>query len=557
MIKDDVLKALRDAGVTCSERDLEIPKKEEFGDLAFACFQLAREKRVDPHNLALDISRKIQVSKYPSILKIEVRGGYVNFFLYWEKIAESLLKGLYEKKKIKTDKVMVEFSQPNPVHPMHIGHARSTFLGDCVSNLLSYAGCRVIRANYMNDLGLQVAKLITAYTLWGKGKRPTGKPDLWLWKYYVKFHENASADPSLEEKARDVLRKIELGKDKRTIMLWKKLVSWCVKGFKETYKNLGINFDVWFYESDFREKGKHLVDKALVSGIAVKTPENTVVTNLKDYGLPDTVLLRSDGTGLYITSDLGLTVHKFENYNLDSAIWVVMSHQNLYFKQLFKVLELLGYKWYSKCIHLSYEPVTLAEGKMSSREGRAVMLDEVLKELTKLAYEEVNKRNPKERRSRKMRIARDVAIGALKYAILRVEPEDVIVFDWKQMLSLEGNTGPYIQYTVTRCSSILRKAGKWKKVFRVQKLDEVEKMLVKALSAFDNVIQNAINEMRVYSICNYVYELAKTFNLFYERCPVLRSEGENRNFRLTLVDATMNVLKTCLKIIGVKPLKKM
>ncbi len=555
MLKEEVLRVLRDVGIKATAESLEMPTKEEFGDVSFPCFELAKEMKKSPLELSTEISRKIQISKYPLILKVEARGGYVNFFFYWEKIVERLLKEPVEKGR--KGRIMVEFSQPNPVHPMHIGHARSTFLGASLANILSYLGYKTIRANYMNDVGLQVAKLVTAYKIWGKGKRPKGKPDLWLWQYYVKFHETAKVKPELEEKARETLRKFELEKDKKTVALWNKIVRWCVKGFEETYKNLGVKFDVWFYESNFRELGKKIVEKALLKNVAVRLAEGHIVTNLKDYGLPDTVLLRSDATGLYITSDLGLTVHKFEKYKLDSAIWVVMSQQNLYFQQLFKLLELLEYPWAKNCHHFSYEAVTLPEGKMSSREGRIVMLDEVLKELIYLAYKEVEKRNPNLPKKKKMSIAKAIAVGALKYAILKVEPENKIIFDWKKMLSLEGNTAPYIQYAHTRCSSILRKAKKWKKVFRVQKLEEEEKQLLKKLSFFNTVVQQAADDMRPHYICNYAYELSTVFNSFYEKCPVLSAKEDVRNFRLTLVQVTKNILKDCLNMLGIKPLEKM
>jgi len=555
MLKEEVLRVLRDVGIKATAESLEMPTKEEFGDVSFPCFELAKEMKKSPLELSTEISRKIQISKYPLILKVEARGGYVNFFFYWEKIVERLLKEPVEKGR--KGRIMVEFSQPNPVHPMHIGHARSTFLGASLANILSYLGYKTIRANYMNDVGLQVAKLVTAYKIWGKGKRPKGKPDLWLWQYYVKFHETAKVKPELEEKARETLRKFELEKDQKTVALWNKIVRWCVKGFEETYKNLGVKFDVWFYESNFRELGKKIVEKALLKNVAVRLAEGHIVTNLKDYGLPDIVLLRSDATGLYITSDLGLTVHKFEKYKLDSAIWVVMSQQNLYFQQLFKLLELLEYPWAKNCHHFSYEAVTLPEGKMSSREGRIVMLDEVLKELIYLAYKEVEKRNPNLPKKKKMSIAKAIAVGALKYAILKVEPENKITFDWKKMLSLEGNTAPYIQYAHTRCSSILRKAKKWKKVFRVQKLEEEEKQLLKKLSFFNTVVQQAADDMRPHYICNYAYELSTVFNSFYEKCPVLSAKEDVRNFRLTLVQVTKNILKDCLNMLGIKPLEKM
>jgi len=555
MLKEEVLRILKDVGIKATPESLEMPTKEEFGDVSFPCFQLAKEMNKNPIELSVEISRKIQISKYPLLFKVEARGGYVNFFFYWEKIVERLLKQPVEK--VKKGRIMVEFSQPNPVHPMHIGHARSTFLGDSLANILSYVGYKTIRANYMNDVGLQVAKLVTAYKIWGKGKKPKGKSDLWLWQYYVKFHEAAKNKPELEEKAHETLRKFELEKDKKTTALWDKIVRWCVKGFEETYKNFRIKFDVWFYENNFREVGKEIVEKALLKNVAVKSPEGTVVTNLKDYGLPDTVLLRSDGTGLYITSDLGLTVHKFEKYKLDSAVWVVMSQQNLYFKQLFKLLELLGYPWAKNCYHFSYEAVKLPEGKMSSREGRMVMLDEVLKELTMLAYKEVEKRNPKMPRRKKMKIAKEIAAGALKYAILKVEPENMITFDWKKMLSLEGNTAPYIQYAHTRCCGILRKAKKWKKILRIQKLEEGEKQLLKKLSLFNTVVQQAADDMKPHYVCNYAYELSTTFNSFYEKYPVISAKEPVRNFRLTLVQATKNILRDCLNMLGIKPLEKM
>jgi len=556
MLKEEVLRILKDIGVKATLENLEAPAKEEFGDVSFPCFELAKEMSKNPLEVSAEIARKIQISKYPLLFKVEARGGYVNFFFYWEKVVERFLKHPFERTK--KGRVMIEFSQPNPVHPMHIGHARSTFLGDSLANILSYAGYKVVRANYMNDVGLQVAKLVTAYKIWGRRKRPKGKPDLWLWQYYVKFHEVAKNKPELEEKTRETLRKFELEKDKKTVALWNKVVRWCIKGFKETYKNLGIKFDVWFYESNFREFGKEIVEKALMKNVATKSPEGTVVTNLKEYGLPDTVLLRSDGTGLYITSDLGLTVHKFEKYKLDSAVWVVMSQQDLYFKQLFKVLELLEYAWAKNCHHFSYEAVKLPEGKMSSREGRIVMLDEVLKELVSLAYKEVEKRNPKLPRGKRMKIAKAIAVGALKYAILKVEPENTITFDWKRMLSLEGNTAPYIQYAHTRCSSILRKAKKWKQIFRIQKLEEGEKQLLKKLCQFSTVVEQAVNQMRPHYICNYAYELSTIFNSFYEKCPVIKAKEERvRNFRLTLVQATKNILKDCLNMLGVKPLERM
>lgn len=563
-IKKDVLKLIKDIDLVKNENienTLEKPPQEEFGDLASnISFYLAKKIKKSPIDIAKEIADQIKIPKDSIVVKIEAKGGYVNFFFDYTKVAKLVLNEiLKEKTKYgssnfgKKQRVMVEFSQPNPVHPMHIGHARTTFLGDAVSNILEFNGYNVIRANYMNDVGLQVAKLAAAYSIWGENRQPDEKPDMWLWKYYVRFHEEAKNNPELEEKARELLRKFEILKDKQTAKLWRKVVNWCIKGFDETYKNIGVKFDFYLYESDFRDDGKKLVEEALKRKIAFKSSEGTIVADLEKHGMPSFVLLRSDGTGLYQTSDLGMTVYKFNKYKLNKSIWVVSSQQNLYFTQLFKTLELLGYTWVKNCYHLSFEHVVLPEGKMSSREGRAIMLDEVVNQLIKLALEETEKRNPKISKKEKEKIARKIGIGALRYAILKIEPNNLITFDWKQMLNFDGNTGPYIQYAHTRCNGILEKVEKWKNNFINKDISSAEKKLVKKLQEFPTVVEQSGKELKPHHICNYVYDLANTFTEFYHSCPVLKTENiDLRNFRLTLVKATQIVIENSLKLLGIE-----
>lgn len=561
MMEEEAIELLESAGLKDVEESLEVPPREEFGDLSSTiCFKLAKEKKRSPKEIAEELVKKIKIPKTSLVERVEAKEGYINFFFKWDELVEKVLKGVFKKKRIdfgKGKRVMVEYSQPNPVHPMHIGHARSTFLGDALANILSYLGFKVIRANYMNDTGFQVAKLVTAYLKWGDGKKPEGKPDVWLWKYYVKFHEEVKNNPKLEEEAREVLRKFEIEKDEKIVKTWNKVVKWCVKGFEETYKRLGINFDVYFYESDYRELGKKIVEEALKKGFAFKTEEGAIVADLEKHGLPNTVILRSDGTGLYITSDLGLTIHKFEKYKLEKSVWVVSSEQTLHFKQLFKILELLGFSWVKNSYHFAYELVRLPEGKMSSREGRAVMLDEVIDQLVKLAYEEVEKRNPELEKKEKMEIAEKIGVGALKYAITRIEPDKVISFDWKQMLSFDGNTGPYLQYAHTRCLGILKKAKKWKKSFKIGELNKQEKELVKTLSKFEGMVKSAGENLKPHYLCNYGFELATVFDKFYEACPVLKADEKTKNFRLTLAKATEIVLEKVLGLLGIEAPGKM
>jgi arginyl-tRNA synthetase len=541
------------------EKYIERPQQDDYGD--FACrisFFLAKKMKKTPSEIAKDIVQRLRKNKF--IEKVEEKNGYVNFFLDYKVVSGLLLKEIIEKGKDygknnhgKGKRVMVEFSQPNPVHPMHIGHARTTLLGDALSNILEFNGYKVIRANYMNDVGLQVAKLVTAYELWGRGKKPEGKPDLWLWKYYVKFHEEAKQNKELEDKAREYLRKFELLKDKDVSKLWRRIVNWCIDGFEETYEKIGVDFDVYFYESDFRDKGKELVVKALKKGVAFKSDQGTIVANLEKVGMPSFVLLRSDGTGLYQTSDLGLTVHKFEKYKLSKSIWVVSAQQNLYFKQLFKTLELLGYEWVKDCYHLSFEHVVLQEGKMSSREGRAIMLDEVVENLIKLALEEVEKRNPNLSKEKKIKIAKAIGIGALRYNILKIEPNNMITFDWKQMLSFEGNTGPYLQYAYTRCKSILKKAKTNIKNRKPKNLDVHEKKLVKKILEFNEIVEKSCKELKPHYICNYLYSLSTLFSEFYHNCRVLdEKDEEKKNFRIALVMSVKTILENSFKLLGIE-----
>jgi len=555
-MKSKIVEILRNVGYEISEKEIEEPPKREFGDYSFPCFNLAKKLNVNPIELAREITRKIPVDRYPFLLKVEAINGYVNFFIYWEKMASEILSETLSMKKLEIgnkEKVMIEFSQPNPVHSMHIGHARGTFIGDALSRIFEFSNFNVIKANLMNDTGLQVAKLVTAYLLWYNGKRPDKKPDYWLWEIYVKFHEEAKKDPNLEEKAREILRKYEIEKDKEIIKVWNRVVNWCVKGFKGTYKKLKIKFDVWFYEHDFREAGKNIVYQALAKNVAFKSEDGTIVAKLEDYGLPNCVILRSDGTGLYFTSDLGLTVHKFEKFKLDKSIWVVSSQQSLYFKQLFRFLELFGYEWAKNCYHCAFEHVNLPEGKMSSREGRAVLLDEVISMLEKKAKEEVEKRNPKKSKRKIASVARKIAIGALKYSILKIQPEDQIIFEWERMLKLEGNTGPYIQYACTRCKGILKKVKKIKRNLTPKRLTEEEALLIKKIGEFPYLIQKIVKEMKPYYLANYLYELSTIFNNFYEKVPVVKEEDEEvRNFRLTLVEAVEKTLKIGLSLLGIE-----
>ena len=566
----DVVKLLKLAGIAATADKLERPPQPELGDFAYPCFELAKVQKKNPNLIAQETVAKL-AGKLPKggVKAVKAAGAYVNFFIDWNKLSSGIIKNIAKKAdkygkpaKIKKEKIMVEFSQPNPVHSMHIGHARGTFLGAGLANLFEFVGHKVVRANYMNDCGLQVAKLVTSYQLWAENKTPEEKPDVWMWKYYVQFHEEAEKDPTLEKKARDNLRLIDVVKDRTATALRNRIVGWCVDGFEQTYRNAGIKFDTYLYESKFRERGKKVVTQALKKGFAFESPEKTIVAlNPERDKLPGFVVLRSDGTGLYQTSDLGATIYKFEKYKLDKAIWVVANAQNLYFKQVKKLFELLGYKWEKNAIHFSFDLVRLPEGTMSSRKGKAVLLDDVLTKLTDMAYDEVNKRNPEEKEDKKRKTAHAIGVGALKYAIEKIEPDKGITFDFQAMLNFEGNTGPYLQYAHTRCASILAKAKKTKlkpKPAKVKQLMPEEKELLKLLADFPMIVSQAARDMRINYICNYAFDVATKFSSFYNACPVLKADtAEQKAFRLSLVVATKTVLKNALQILGMEAIEKM
>jgi arginyl-tRNA synthetase len=326
-----------------------------------------------------------------------------------------------------------------------------------------------------------------------------------------------------------------------------------IKGFEETYKNLGIKFDVCLYENEFKNEGKKIAGELLNKGFGFEH-DGSVVIDLEKYGLPNTVLVRSDKTSLYLTSDLALTVYKFKKFKLNESIWVVGSEQNLHFKQLFKILEILGYKWATNCKHMNYGIVTLHGSKMSSRSGEYILLDDLVDEIIEKGIEEVNKRNSGLSEDKIKEISKKIGIGALKYDILKVDRNKNVDFNPSKAIKFEGDTGPYLQYTIVRCNSILRNINKKRKI-EIKEINNYEKELLKKFLEFSEVIERSNENMRPNLICNYAFELATSFSKFYENCKVIGDKEEG--FRLGLVKKTKEVLEICLGLLGIEVPDKM
>lgn len=546
-LKKDIAKSL-DVEV----KDIEEP--DEYGDFAYACFSLAKKLKKDPKEIANELSKKLKIN---SIDKIEATGPYVNFYINWNEFGQKILEGIDKKygfNKVKKTAV-IDLSSPNPAHPFHMGTIRSTILGESLSRILESQGWDVKRFCYINDLGKQFSILLLGYTLLGDNKKPEGKPDVWLGDLYFKINQKISEDPGLEERAKEILKKYEKG-DKEIKKIAEKVLKWCLDGFKENWKTLGINFKDIFFESSMKEESYKIIEQLKAKNLTFKSEDATIL-NLKPE-LPDTIILRSDGTGLYLTRDIATTFWKFKKYNPDLNIWVVAEDQKLHFQQQFKTISLLGYEEFAKkCFHLAYSMVLLEGQKMSARKGHMILWDDLLKEGFERALKEVENRWKDLSEEEKEKRAKSIALSSIIYFILKYSPEKIVNFSWDNALRFEGDTGPYLQYTYARANSILEKTSKTKK-FDVENLkDEKEIRILKLLSKYPNILERSANELKPHLLADFLYSLANAFNEFYQTIPVLKSEDKLKNARLKLVESIKTVLCAGLELLGIPVLEKM
>ena len=543
-----------------SRIDLEIPPDPEMGDYAFPCFALSRENREKPNETAKRLADKFRPGKL--ISKAIVAGPYLNFYVNKQKLAEEVLKDIirqkenYGSRKKKKERIMVEYSSPNVNKAQHLGHVRNNLLGMALSNILEFSGYDVVRTCVMNDKGMGVAKMMLAYKLWAKGMKPDIKSDHFASRWYVEFGKKAEKDPSLEDKAQEINRLFESG-DEVTIKLWKKMTKWVYKGYDETYKRLGCVFDRIYYESELYKHGKDIVLKGLKKGIFEKD-DGAVIVNLEKLKLPNKILIKSDNTTLYMTQDIYLAELKFSDFRIDRSIYVVASEQNMHFQQLFAILDMLGYKWAEKCFHLSYGMISLPEGKMKSRQGTVVDADDLMDDMENLAYEEVDKRHELSDKEKSMR-AVQIGIGALKFFILKYEPAKDFLYDTKESISFEGETGPYVQYAHARIRSIFRKYGKPINTGIDYSLlsHELEKRLLVLLKQFPEIIEESARSYKPSIPCNYLIRLSQGFNEFYHTCPILKAEPELMMARLVLADCIRQVLDNGLRLLGIEAPEEM
>lgn len=547
---------------------IDYPPEPKMGDYSVPCFLLAKKLGKKPVEVSSFLTEAIKPTQL--IKEIKFIGPYLNFFVNQNEFSQLVLteiakaKNKYGQNKIgQGQKVMVEYFSPNTNKPLTVGHVRNICLGQSIIKLLKFTGYKVIQSTLYNDRGAAIAKVILGYQKWGKNQTPKQaglKSDHFVGSFYTKFYQAEKADSNLEVEAKKTLQDWEKGK-KETRKVWEKLMKWVLLGFGQTLKKLGVGkFDEEYYESDYYKYGKKIVEKGLKKGVFIKDKEGVILAPLEKFGLPNKIVLRPDETSLYVTQDLYLAYLK-NKHHLDCSVYVVASEQDLYFKQLFKILELLGFKNAKNYYHLSYGMIRLPQGKIKSREGlvKGTGADELIAELEAMARAEIKKRfkNLAEKEINKR--AEQIALAALKFYILLVNPKTTMVFDPKKSLAFTGRTGPYLQYVYARISSIFAKAktsAKTKVDFSAL-TDELELGLVKLLAKFPQVISEAVKNYDPSVLANYLYELAKIFSLFYEKLPVLPAEKKVKEARLLLISDVKIVLAKGLKLLGIAAPEKM
>ena len=563
--------------------EIQNTRKEFEGEYTLVTFPLIKELRKKPEEIGNEIGNALLSEKI--ITGFNVVKGFLNMSFPDEFWLQGLIENSnnpefgYIKNNPNPKSVMVEYSSPNTNKPIHLGHIRNNLLGYSVAQIFKAAGHKVQKIQIINDRGIHICKSMIAWKKFGNGETPesTGmKGDHFVGKYYVEFdkhyrqeikdlmnagqtEDDSKKNAPLFLEAQEMLRKWEAG-DKEVRDLWKKMNGWVYDGFEKTYHRMGVDFDHYQYESNTYLLGKDLIEKGLNSGVFFKKEDGSVWIDLTDEGLDEKLVLRSDGTAVYMTQDLGTAVERFNSFNIDKLIYVVGNEQDYHFKVLFLILKKLGFEWADSLEHLSYGMVNLPEGKMKSREGTVVDADDLMEEMFQTAKEissELGKLGDYDENQRN-ELFETIGQGALKYFILKVDPKKGMLFNPKESVDFAGNTGTFIQYTYARIQSILRKEQPADFNTSEIELNQLEKEILRHIYDCEDVIKNAADGLNPALICNFVYDLVKYFNSFYQNYSILNAENNQiKQFRLYLCKLTSVMIFNSLLLIGVKSPERM
>ncbi|AMR33395.1 arginine--tRNA ligase [Mucilaginibacter sp. PAMC 26640] len=586
-IIEAVVKAIKDlyqTDIAVKDINLQETRKEFEGQVTVVTFPYTKMSRKGPEQTGIEIGEYLQ-KEVAEISAFNVIKGFLNISFadsFWlAKLSEEILADDFAIAKPNGKKVMVEYSSPNTNKPLHLGHIRNNLLGFSVSRILQAAGYQVTMANLVNDRGIHICKSMLAWQEFGNGKTPESsglKGDHLAGKYYVWFdkaykqqiqelveegqtEDEAKKNAPLIKKAQEMLQKWEAG-DEETISLWKTMNGWVYAGFAETYKTLGVEFDKYYYESNTYLLGKDIIEEGIAKGVFFKKEDGSVWIDLTEDGLDQKLVLRADGTSVYITQDIGTAQLKYDDFKMDESIYVVGNEQDYHFKVLFLILQKLGKEWARGLYHLSYGMVDLPSGKMKSREGTVVDADDLMAEMFKTAAATTEAMGKVDSFSDedKSKLYHTIGMGALKYFLLKVDPKKRLLFDPSESVDFQGHTGPFIQYTHARIKSVLSKAG-YDEVRRsadITDLGASERDLIVLLSKFPQVIQEAALAHSPALVANYVYELAKLYNKFYHESPIMQAESENlKQLRLQLSASAAKIIKTGMTLLGIEVPERM
>jgi arginyl-tRNA synthetase len=571
------VKALYNTDLKETEIGLQETRKEFEGQVTLVTFPLTRVSKKSPEQTGIEIGQYL-VDSIEHVSKFNVIKGFLNISL-----TDTYLNHLY-KAKISADgfgefspkgqTVMVEYSSPNTNKPLHLGHVRNNLLGFSVAEILAANGYDVIKANLVNDRGIHICKSMLAWKMFGNGETPETsglKGDHLVGKYYVVFDkeykkqidelkargqsdEDARKNAPLIQEAQQMLQRWEAG-DTEVLELWKTMNGWVYAGFDQTYKKLGVDFEKYYYESDTYLLGKDIIEEGLEKGVFFKKEDHSVWIDLTAEGLDEKLVLRGDGTSVYITQDLGTAQLKYDDFGVDKSIYVVGNEQDYHFKVLFLILDKLGKSWAKGLYHLSYGMVDLPSGKMKSREGTVVDADDLIDEMVATAKARTEELGKVEGFSEeeKGQLYHMIGMGALKYFLLKVEPKKRLLFDPNESIDFQGHTGPFIQYTHARIRSIIAKAAVNALNFdSIESFTATERELILALNKYPDTLSAAAKEYSPALVANYIYELAKLYNKFYHEEPVLKLEDENlKSFRLSLSLTTGSIIKKGMRLLGI------
>ncbi|WP_374364467.1 arginine--tRNA ligase [Cloacibacterium sp.] len=549
------------------------------GDFTVVIFPLVKLAKKSPDVLGNELGEELK--KQNVVEAYNVVKGFLNLSVNNEAFVQNFkeIVAQFEVKENKNQTVMVEYSSPNTNKPLHLGHIRNNLLGFSVAQILKEAGYNVVKTQIINDRGIHICKSMLAWEKFGNGETPETsglKGDKLVGNYYVEFDKNYKSqiaelkEQGLDEETAKKQAPIILEAQKMLLdweqnkpevrELWEKMNSWVYAGFNETYKRLGVDFDQVQYESNTYLLGKDIIEEGLAKGVFFKKEDNSVWIDLTEDGLDQKLVLRGDGTSVYMTQDLGTAVERFKQNDIQKLIYTVGNEQDYHFQVLFLILKKLGYDWASQLYHLSYGMVELPEGKMKSREGTVVDADDLMQEMYLTAKEKSEELGKLEGLSEeeKEKSYEIVGLGALKYFMLKVDPKKKMLFNPAESIDFNGNTGPFIQYTYARIQSLLNRANFVEADFGSYQPNASEKELIMQLSNFKEVVEKAAETLSPAQVANYVYDLVKTYNSFYQNNPVMTLEDENaKQFKLQISDLTAKTIKKSLHLLGISVVNRM